>query len=181
MNTEDLLRERRSVRKYKREIVSKDIIYEILDLTRYAPSWKNYQIARFNIVNNQDIITKLGEKAVKGFSYNVATLKNASNVMVLSYIKGRSGTMGKEGYITSKTDTWEVFDAGIAAHQFCLAAHSKGVGSVIMGVIDEDIIRNLIDLPQEEAVGALIVYGYEDGEHALAPQRKNVEELVRFI
>jgi hypothetical protein len=49
-----------------------------------------------------------------------------------------------------------------------------------MGVIDEKSISKIVNLPEEETVAALIVYGYEDGEHAAPTQRKNVEEIMRF-
>ena len=38
-----------------------------------------------------------------------------------------------------------------------------------------------IELPENEKVAALIVYGYEDGEHHSAPLRKPTDEIIRFI
>lgn len=36
-----------------------------------------------------------------------------------------------------------MFDAGIAAQTFCLAAHEKGIGTVILGVFDDKKLRKL--------------------------------------
>lgn len=99
---------------------------------------------------------------------------------MLSFVKGKSGKLDDK-YATSMENTWEVFDAGIACQTFCLAAHAKGVGTCIMGVIDEKSIARIVNLPEEETVAALIVYGYEDGKHAAPTQRKNVEEIMRFV
>ena len=49
-----------------------------------------------------------------------------------------------------------------------------------MGVIDEESIAKIVNLPEEENVAALIVYGYEDEEHVAVSKRKNVEEIMRF-
>ncbi len=73
-----------------------------------------------------------------------------------------------------------MFDAGIAAQSFCLAAWDKGIGTVIMGIFDEEKIAEAINLPQDETVAALIATGYFDQTPA-APPRKSAEEITRTI
>lgn len=58
---------------------------------------------------------------------------------------------------------------------------AKGVGTCIMGVIDEKSIAEIVHLPEEETVAALIVYGYEEGNHAAPTNRKNIEENMCFV
>jgi len=176
-----MIKERRSVRKFKSEKVDRNTMKEIVSISRWAPSWANYQIARYTLVDDEETIEKLATDGVKGFVYNINTLKNAKGVAVLSFVKGKSGKLDKYGdYEASNAHAWEAFDAGIACQTFCLAAHAKGVGTCIMGVIDEDSISEIVDLPEEETVAALIVYGYEDG-HPPATPRKDVEDIMRFI
>ena len=100
---------------------------------------------------------------------------------VLSFVKGKSGKLYADDYATSKGSVWEVFDAGIACQTFCLAAHAKGIGTCIFGVIDDKTISEIVNLPEEETVAALIVYGYEEGEHAAPTPRMEVEEIARFV
>ena len=176
-----MIKERRSVRKFKSEKVDRNTMKEIVSISRWAPSWANYQIARYTLVDDEATIKKLATDGVKGFVYNINTLQNAKGVAVLSFVKGKSGKLDKYGdYEASNTHVWEAFDAGIACQTFCLAAHAKGVGTCIMGVIDEDSISEIVGLPEEETVAALIVYGYEDG-HPPATPRKNVEDIMRFV
>ena len=176
-----MIKERRSVRKFKNEKVDRNTMKEIVSISRWAPSWANYQIARYTLVDNEVTIKKLATDGVKGFVYNINTLKNAKGVSVLSFVKGKSGKLDKYGdYEASNAHIWEAFDAGIACQTFCLAAYAKGVGTCIMGVIDEDSISEIVGLPEEETVAALIVYGYEDG-HPPATPRKDVEDIMRFI
>jgi len=180
MEAIELIKGRRSVRKFKDEVVSKEDMTEIMDATRFAPSWGNFQVARYTLVSDAEVIKRIANDGVNDFVYNIGTLKNAKNVAVLSFVKGKSGKLDGENYATSKASVWEVFDAGIACQTFALAAHAKGVGTCIMGVIDEKSISEIVNLPEDETVAALIVYGYP-AEDVKPTPRKEVEELVRFI
>jgi nitroreductase len=181
MDAITMIKERRSVRKYKEEEVDRETMKEIIEISRWAPSWANYQIARYTLVDDRSVIGKLATDGVKGFTYNIKTLENATGVAVLSFVKGESGKLDteKDDYATSKASVWEVFDAGIACQTFCLAAHAKGVGTCIFGVIDDASISEIVGLPEEETVAVLIVYGWPDESPKPTP-RKPVEELVRF-
>ena len=91
--------------------------------------------------------------------------------------------MGSEMCIRDRDNSgaWECFDAGIACLQFCLSAYAKGVATCVLGVINNDAIAQKIGLPENEKVAALIVYGYEAGEHHEAPVRKDINEILRFV
>ena len=176
-----MIKERRSVRKYQNEKVDRKTMEEIVEIARWAPSWANFQIAQYTMVDDAETIAKLTTEGVQGFSYNINTLKNAHGVAVLSFVRGKSGKLDQYGdFDSSNAHLWEAFDAGIACQTFCLAAHAKGVGTCIFGVIDDDAIAGIVGLPEEETVAALIVYGYEDG-HPEPTQRKAVEEILRFV
>ncbi len=175
------LKERRSVRKYKNETVDRALMTEIIELSRWAPSWANLQIARYTLVDDKETIKKIAEQGVKGFAYNMATLENAPGVAVLSFVKGKSGKLGDKVSDADYDQTWEAFDAGIACQTFCLAAHAKGVGTCIFGVIDKGNLSTMLDIPQQETIGAVIVYGYEEGEHAKPTSRKPTDEILRFF
>jgi nitroreductase len=180
MDAITMIKERRSIRKFKNEKVDREIMREIVSISKWAPSWVNYQVARYTLVDNEETIKQLATEGVNGFVYNMDTLKTAKGVAVLSFVKGKSGKLDENEYATSKSNVWEVFDAGIACQTFCLAAHAKGVGTCIMGVINDESISKIVDLPEDETVAALIVYGYED-EHPAPTPRKDTDEVMRFF
>ncbi len=179
MEAIEMIKERRSIRKYTNKIVEKEILNEIVDAARFAPSWANSQTARYTFITNEEIISKIAKEGVKNFAYNIKTLEQTKNVAILSYVKGKSGKIKSiEG---SESDMkWEMFDAGIACQTFCLAAHEKGIGTCIFGVIDEEVLAKLIDLPENESVAALITYGYID-ESGKAPSRYEVSDITKYI
>lgn len=184
MKDVSLITERKSIRKYKDEIVPRDVMNDIMEVTKYTQSWANYQVARFTFVTNKDIIKKLATEGVNGFIYNASTLENASNVAVLSFIKGKSGSLSSDkGEVATQSDdySWEIFDAGIACQTFCLSAHAYGVGTCVMGVIDAKNIAEIIGLPSDQMVGALIPYGYSDGSEPRETKRKTVDKLATYL
>ncbi|MFR7990329.1 MAG: nitroreductase family protein [Anaerovoracaceae bacterium] len=175
------IKERRSIRKFKTDKVDRDTIGEIVSAASYAPSWKNTQITRYVVVEDESVKKKIAEECVLGFTYNTKTILNAPQLVVVSYVTGRSGFEKDGTYTTSKEDRWENFDTGVAVQTFCLAAHDKGVGTVILGIFDDEKIARAVSLMEGEKVAALIAMGYPEGEAPAAPKRKAAEELVSYI
>ena len=181
MDAIQAIKERRSVRKFKEEQVDRELMREIIDIARFAPSWANFQVARYTLVDNLATIKRLSDEGVDGFVYNVDTLKKAKGVAVLSFVKGKSGKLDPEAddYATAKSNAWEIFDAGIACQTFALAAHAKGIGTTVLGVINAEKIKEIVGLPEGETVAAMMVYGYPNETPAVTP-RKAVDDIMRF-
>jgi len=180
MEAIEMIKGRRSIRKYKDKKVDRELMEEIIDVVRFAPSWTNSQTPRWTLVEDKEIIEKFATEAVKGFNYNMQTLGSANGVAVLSFVEGKSGRTEKYGIENGNTEKWEAFDAGIACQTFCLTAFAKGVGTCIFGVVEEEKIAHLTHLPDNETVAALIVYGYADDEPK-APERKEISEILRWM
>lgn len=179
MNTLEAINGRRSIRKFKEEKVARETIEKIVAAAAYAPSWKNTQVVRYHIFDDAQIKSKIANEFTLGFSYNTGTLINAPQVVAITAVKGRSGVERDGSFTTNKGDSWLMFDAGIATQTFCLAACEYGVGSVIMGIFDADKVAELLHIPENEVVVALVPIGYPD-EAPVAPKRKSVEDLLTF-
>lgn len=180
MNTIDCIKTRRSIRTYKEEQIPQEVISEVVELARFAPSWKNSQIARYYVVQSAELKQHIAENGMMGFAFNTKTLTKAPALVVVAYVEKRSGYERDGSFSTPKEDRWEMFDAGIATQTFCLAAHEKGLGTCIMGIFDEAKIAEAIQLPEGQKIGAVVAIGYPAEEPA-APARKEVEQLVQFL
>lgn len=180
MNLNDGLKERRSIRKYRTDKVDKSLIENVIETARYAPSWKNSQTSRYNIITDEALKDKIADEATCGFEKNKNIIKNAPVLVVLSTVDKISGFNSDGSYTTSKGEHWQSFDAGICAQTFCLSAYSNGLGTLIMGIFDEKRVSELINLPQNEKVSALIALGYAD-DKPKAPKRKDISKITRFI
>ena len=177
MNAKDCLETRRSIRKYKSDAVPLELLYEIVETAKYAPSWKNTQIARYHAVTNPTLKEKIANECVCGFTFNTKTLLQAPAVVIVSYVTKRCGYERDGSFTTGKGDRWEMFNAGIAAQTFCLAAHEKGIGTCIMGIFDDVKIKEVLHLPEDQIVGAVIAAGYPD-EAPEAPARKSADIIL---
>ena len=171
---------RRSVRQFDSTPINHAAIEQIVKLASYSPSWKNSQTVRYTLVEDAAVKASLAEHAASVFPHNGKIISSAPALMVLSSIRYRCGYERAGSFSTSKGDSWEMFDAGIAAQSFCLAAHSMGLGTVIMGIFDENVVASLVDLPVNQRVAALIAIGHP-AEMPIMPKRKDVDELLRFV
>lgn len=174
------IKTRRSVRKFTDEKVSRVTIETIIDAARFAPTWKNSQTARYVVVDSREVMERIADEGVMGREHNAGIIRGAAALVVLTSVKGISGYNPDGSFSTSKGNEWQMFDAGIAAQTFCLAAHHYGVGSVIMGIFDEKEVGRIIGLEPSRVVSALIAIGYP-AQNPNEPKRDEVGAYVRFI
>lgn len=177
MNAKECLETRRSIRNYQNTPIPTEVLYEITETAKFAPSWKNTQIARYHVVTNPKLKEIIAKECVCGFTFNTNTLLQAPAIVILSYVTKRCGYERDGSFSTSKGDRWEMFNAGIAAQTFCLAAHERGVGTCIMGIFDDKKIADLLKLPQDQIVAAVIAAGYP-AKIPEAPVRKSADVIL---
>lgn len=181
MKIENCIKERRSIRKFSDKEINVKDINEIVDCARFSPSWKNTQVTRYHVIKNKQLKEEVADNCVLGFEFNSKTIKRCNALVVVSVVKETSGYEKDGSFSTTQEDRWEMFDAGIATQTFCLEAYSKGIGSVILGVFDEEKISKYVDIPEAEKTVCLIALGYPLEEPKSAPPRKAVSEIVSII
>ena len=93
-------------------------------------------------------------------------------------IEGRKTEKKDGSYTTSRKDTWQMFDAGIASQTFCLAAHEYGLGTVIMGIFD-DTLSDVLQIPDDRELVNIICIGHP-AESPEMPKRKTVADLLTY-
>lgn len=178
MDAKECIKGRRSIRKFKETPVDHNLLQEIIETASYAPSWKHSQIARYIAVEGE-LKDRIARECTEMYPPNGEIIANAPMLIALTFIKGRSGYERDGSFTTPKGASWQMFDAGIAAQTFCLAAHDKGLGTVIMGIFDEAKAASYLELPETQELAALIPLGYANEEPA-APRRKPVEDLLTY-
>ena len=169
------MEERRSIRRYKKQPVDRDLIKQLIEAAILAPSWKNSQVSRYYAVDGDQkdqFMACLPE-------FNQNNSKDASTIIVSTVVNGRSGFEKDGSYTTHLKDGFQYFDNGLQVQNLCLKAYELGLGTLIMGIYDEQKIREFLSIPEDEVVVAVIAVGYPDIEPAM-PKRKNVEDILIF-
>ena len=181
MDTLEAIRTRRSVRKFSDRPVEPDKLLTVLEAARLAPSWANMQCWRFVVVQDPRVKERIGELsyveaffAAKGYKTNPAqkALAEAPVVIVACAEPTQSGDLRGQQYYMA--------DMGIAAENLMLAAHSLGLGSVFVGVFEEEGLGDLLDIPPGVRIVGLFPLGYPLEEGKGGPPRKALDEIVFY-
>ena len=179
MTAKECILGRRSIRKFKPDAVDHELLKQIVETASYAPSWKHTQITRYIVVEG-DLKNKIATEGTSIFPGNGTIIQNAPALVAVTVIKNRSGFERDGSYSTDRKDGWQMYDAGVASEAFCLAAYEQGLGTVIMGLFDEEEASKVLQLPEGRELVALIPIGYP-AEAPNAPKRKTVQELITFM
>ncbi len=179
MTAKECIVGRRSIRKFKTDAVSHELLSEIVETASYSPSWKHTQITRYIAVEGA-LKDRIAKECTSLYAPNVAIIAAAPVLMAVTVIKNRSGYERDGSFSTPRGDGWQMYDAGIASQSLCLAAHEKGLGSVILGLFDQSEAETLLQIPEDRELVALIPIGYPD-ETPVTPRRKPVEELLSYL
>ena len=174
---EEVLKTRRSVRNYDAtKTISKEEVRELLIATQEAPSWANQQPSKYYVAMSPEKVAAVQELVGERNKQNVA---GAPVLIVSTYEKGKSGFFN--GNQTNEVgDGWGAYDNGLSNAYFILMARAKGFDTLIMGMRDSEKLRELFNIPENEAVMAVISLGYRAGEPR-QPEHRPLEEVVQFF
>jgi nitroreductase len=162
MDLLDVIRGRRSIRRFNSRDVEADKIDRILEAARWAPSAGNLQARAFILVRDSRIKDRIAEAALNQYFISEAPI-----IFVVCADRRKSeGRYGMRG-----VDLYCIQDASAAIQNILLMAHSLGLGSCWVGAFDEGRIRKILEIPEDVKPVAIIPVGYPD-EASSAPSRR---------
>jgi len=155
----ELLKTRRSIRKYKREFVSEEIIAELLETCRFAPTSMNRQPYYFIFVKEKEKIHKLAQ-----VRSGAMPISKALMAVAVCVDPSRTKRVEEDGYI--------------AAYHFLLASHSHGLGTCWIADMNRPEVKEMLDIPQDHFVATVTPFGFPD-EMPVAKDRREASELIK--
>lgn len=170
----ELIQERRSIRKYEEKAVSQADLDRILEAVRWSPSWTNCQCWEVVVVRDPETKEKLQATVAPKNPATKAVLA-APVLLALCAKTGVSGYYEKKE--TTKFGDWFMYDLGLATQSLCLMAHSLGLGTVIVGLLDHDQAARVLAVPDGYELVTLIPLGYP-AKTGSAPKRKEISEFT---
>ena len=174
---DEVLATRRSVRSYDAsKTISEAEVRELLIATQEAPSWANQQPSKYYVAMSPEKIEAVSNLVGERNKQNIA---GAPVLIVSTYEKGKSGFF--RGEQTNEVgDGWGAYDNGLSNAYFILMARAKGFDTLIMGMRDSEKLRELFNIPENEAVMAVISLGYRAAEPK-QPGHRPLEEIAQFF
>ena len=170
----EIIKERRSVRKYTDQEISEESLNTIMEAVRWSPSWANTQC--WEIVNVKDATLRKQLQEPIG-PKNPAT-KAIVAAPILLALCAKLGTSGYyKDMVTTKFVDWFMYDLGLACQTLCLTAQSLGIGTVIVGLFDHNKAAEILKVPAGHEVVTLIPMGYPQ-KTGSAPKRREVSEFL---
>ena len=189
----DLIKSRKSVRKYSDKHIPDEDLRKILEAGRLAPSWMNVQSWKFILVKsqeNKDLLSELsiGQAHVKNADALIVCVadQNAWEETKITHIKNLALNPALQGENGILIRTLEQLIYPIA--YMMLEAESLNVKSCIIGALGNEITGVLPDvytkakqklgLNENQIISTIITLGYEAEHTETTKTRKEFDEVV---
>ncbi len=167
----DLISLRHSVRAFKEQKISDDVVEKILTAATRASSAGNLQSYQIFVITKKEDKKRL---AVAAHEQNF--IENASVVFVFCADPVTSaGEYGKRG-----EDLYCIQDATIACTYAQLAAHSLGFSSIWVGSFIEEEVARILNLPSGLRAVAMLVVGIPAEKPQITPRRP-LSEIIHTL
>jgi len=155
---------RRSIRAYESRGVEEDKLVRVLESGRLSPSASNRQERRFVVVRDAKTRQLLSEAARnQGFVAEAPVVIAACSV--------------EKDYVMLCGQPAYTIDTAIAVDHMTLQAVEEGLGTCWIGAFDEKKVKEILKIPEDIRVVALLPIGYPSAIPRPTP-RKSLDEIV---
>ena len=168
----DIIKKRKSVRRFTDQEVSEEDLKAVLEAARLAPSGTNAQPWHFIIIKNKDTQKELANLIPWG-----SFIKNAPIIIAI---------------LVNTKATWAILDGAIAMTHITLEAAARGLGTCWVANWPnvpkkpelETQIKNILGIPEElqpkMKVITITPLGHPHPRGSMTTKRKPLEDIVHF-
>ncbi len=148
MDTLEAIFTRRSVRKFKPDLISESDLQDLLRAGMQAPSAKNEEPWHFVVIDDPEYL-----HAIPDFHPHAKMLLEAPLAILVC----------SDRKLETKRASW-LQDCSAATQNILLAAHAKGLGAVWLGIFPDSErvlgITSLVNLPKDIRPVSLVAVGH---------------------
>jgi nitroreductase len=173
----ELVRKRRSCRKYSTRLVPRDAVDRCLEAARLAPSACNAQPWYFIVVDDEDLRREFADKAFSGV-YAMNSFAKEAPVLIAVVTERTSYIARLGGYF--KGIQYSLIDIGISCEHLVLQAEEEGLGTCWLGWFNEKAVKKTLGLPRGKKIDVIISMGYPEKEEARDKARRSLNEIREF-
>lgn len=161
MDAIECLKKRRSIRSYKEKEIPKEVLKEIIDCARLAPTARNEQPWEFIVITEKGTLKKMGDMAPNG-----------------SFIKDSVACIA----VFCKDAKYYLEDGSAVTTYILLAAHALGIGSCWVAGDKKPYCGRVVDLlnvPEGYKLVSLVSLGYSV-EDVKEKEKRDVDEVIHW-
>lgn len=196
----ELIRSRRSVRRFSDRTVSREDIGRLLEAARWAPSNHNRQPWRFIVIEDKQQISQVAETVSQGLSERMKSLPEVAaqctsqfkqyatffaNAPVLVVVLHKQPVSVSAPVLAGLKNpdlvSGEPLSVAMAVQNLLLAAQALGLGACVLTgpLLVQDALAGALDLPAGHDLNCLVALGHP-AESPTPPRRKTIEQIVEF-
>lgn len=164
----EVIKNRRSIRSFKNQALPPEVINQLVDAARMAPSAGNAQSWAFVLATERKT-----KQALAAAAFNQKWLEEAAAVFVVCADMNRA----EESYNERGRTLYCIQDTSAAVENILLAATALGLGACWMGAFHEGEIAKVVNAPSGMRPVALIPVGVPY-ESPRARSRRPADEVV---
>lgn len=200
----DIILSRRSIRQFKNKPVPRDVIEQILNVARYAPTASNDQNVGYSVITDKRLIEEtannmfrlanrfynMSKKGIGRVFLNLTGLANNRYLRVMEYVQEQNAETGRDFILHNapvlilihgpKRKPFASDNCNIAATTIINYAHALGLGTCFIGLLTillrhSDRLRKKFGIPKNRRVYAVLVMGYPSYKYTNTVSRKQPE------
>lgn len=163
----ELIKKRRTVRRYLPKKIDMDTLIDLVDCARLAPSGRNRQPLAFHIVQDEELLEPVFRTlSWAGFIAPEGDPKEGEKPVAYIVVLTRKDYM----------DDLASHDAGAAIQNIILGAWSLGIGSCWLRAVKRKELAEVLDIQDEYAINSVVSLGYP----AETPITEDSEQTTRY-
>jgi nitroreductase len=166
----ELVKKRRSVRKFKNVLIERDKLLKVLDAGHWAPTAGNLQSWKFIVVKDKKAREQLAEACFSQMWMTEAPVLIAVCASI-DKIKRYYDVRGERLYA--------VQECAAAIENMILEAEYLGLATCWVGAFEEAAVKRVLDIPDDARPQAILCLGYAD-EKPPMPSKYRLKDVVYF-
>lgn len=162
----EVIRKRQSVRSYQDKEIPEEVLQQVLEAGRLAPSASNKQCWKFIVVKDEDLRKKL-----------IPACKNQKFIGEAPVVI--AGCATNPDYVMTCGEHSYPIDLAIALDHMSLQAAALGLGTCWIGAFYQDQVKEILGVPEDVRVVSLMPLGYPK-ELGTKTERKPLSEIICY-
>jgi len=186
----NIIKSRRTVRKFKSTPIPEEHIMKILDAARFAPTAGNQQPWKFLVIQNREKLDQLKEKALLWYLESYRSRKKADKQEIDSVREGvkkiLENALSAPVYVAVLVDSkarysdYIVHDGTLAAGYLMIAARALGYGTGFFTTFfPEEKMKKYFNIPNQYSLICFTPIGVPENWPE-TPSKKDLEEVIIF-